>query len=67
MIDAPIKLRVGDRIRYAEGTMSSIVRKGEAGVITAIFSDGTSGPQRADVMFEDGLERGVSLALFNLA
>ena len=59
----PPKFHVGDRIRYIEGTTSAASRRGQVGTITATFSVGTDGPQRADVMFDDGLERGISLAM----
>lgn len=67
MASDPADFRVGDRVRYIEGTMSWGVRRGQVGTITAVFSDGTSGPLRADVMFDDGLERGVSAALLEVA
>ena len=60
---SPPKFHVGDRIRYIEGTMSAASRRGQIGTIAATFSAGTDGPQRADVMFDDGLERGISLAM----
>jgi hypothetical protein len=63
MTDFAIDFQVNDRVRYREGTMSWGARKGQCGTVTAIFSDGTSGPGRADVKFEDGVERGVCVAL----
>ena len=59
--------QIGDRVRYLSGTMSSAARKGQIGIITAVFSDRANGLLRADIMFDDGLERGVSLALMELA
>ena len=59
----PPKFQAGDRIRYIEGTMSAASRRGQIGTIAATFSVGTDGPQRADVMFNDGLERGISLEI----
>lgn len=67
MADLTHNFRVGDRVQYVEGTVSWGARKGQVGTLTALFSDGTGGPHRADVMFEDGLERGVSVALLELA
>jgi|SoiMethySBSTD1v2_1073268.scaffolds.fasta_scaffold546236_3 hypothetical protein len=63
MIESSSELRVGDRVRYAAGTVSGAARKGEAGTIVAISSDRTG----VDVMFDDGLERGVTAALLELA
>jgi hypothetical protein len=57
MIESSPDLRVGDRVRYAAGTVSGTARKGEAGTIVAISPDRTG----VDVMFDDGLERGVTL------
>jgi hypothetical protein len=61
------ELRVGDRIRYMEGLQSGALRRGQIGTITRIFTDGTSGPLRADVGFDDGIDAGVSIALLELA
>lgn len=63
MIESSSNLRVGDRVRYVAGTISGAARKGEAGTIVAISSDRTG----VDVMFDDGLERGVTAALLELA
>ena len=63
MDTTPPKFQAGDRIRYIEGTMSAASRRGQIGTIAATFSVGTDGPQRADVMFNDGLERGISLEI----
>lgn len=67
MASTSTELQVGDRVRYREGTQSWAARKGQVGTITAIFSNGTSGPRRADVLFEDGLERGANLVLLEHA
>lgn len=67
MADLSADFRVGDRVQYVEGTVSWGARKGQVGTVAAIFSGGTSGPHRADVKFEDGVERGVSIALLELA
>ena len=63
MASPSTEYRVGDRVRYRDGTQSWAARKRQVGTITAIFTDGTSGPGRADIFFDDGLERGANLAL----
>jgi hypothetical protein len=55
----------GDRVRYVEGIHSGGPRR--VGTISRIFTDGTSGPLRADVKFDDGIEPGVSIALLDFA
>jgi hypothetical protein len=65
--DPSTDFQVGDRVRYVEGILSGGLRRGQVGTITRIFTDGTSGPLRADVMFDDGVEPGVSIALLDLA
>ena len=67
MTEFGLDLQVGDRVRYIEGTTSWATRRGEVGTITAISADGTSGSLRADIMFDDGVESGVSVALLELA
>lgn len=67
MANAFAKFRVGDRVRYLPGTASAAARRGEAGIIIAIFFAETAEVHRADVMFEDGLERGINSALLELA
>jgi hypothetical protein len=67
MASNPTDFCVGDRVRYIEGTVSLALRKGQTGTVTAIFSDGTGGPLRADVMFDDGVECGVNAALLEIA
>jgi len=63
MTDAWPGLRIGDRVRYVDGTVSGTARKGEIGTIAGMSSDRTG----VDVMFDDGLERGVTVALLELA
>jgi hypothetical protein len=67
MTESELDLQVGDRVRYMEGVHSGGLRRGQVGTITRIFSDGTSGPLRADVQFDDGLEPGISIALLQPA
>lgn len=67
MADLPTDFQIGDRVQYIEGTVSWGARKGQIGTVTAIYSDGTSGPSRADVQFDDEIERDVSIALLELA
>lgn len=67
MADPSTDFHVGDRVRYVEGVLSGGPRKGQVGTITRIFTDGTSGPLRADIKFDDGVEPGVSIALLDLA
>ena len=67
MVDSSGELQVGDRVQYIEGTMSWGARRGQVGTVTTIFPDGPSGPSRADVQFDDGIEQGVSIALLELA
>lgn len=63
MASPPTEYRVGDRVRYREGTQSWAARKRQVGTIIAIFTDGTNGPGRADIFFDDGLEKRANLAL----
>ena len=63
MASPSTEYRVGDRVRYREGTQSWTAGKRQVGTITAIFTDGTSGPGSADIIFDDGLEKGANLAL----
>jgi hypothetical protein len=65
--DPSTDFQVGDRVRYVEGIRSGGARRGQVGTISRIFTDGTSGPLRADVNFDDGIEPGVSIALLDLA
>lgn len=65
--DPSTDVQIGDRVRYVEGIRSGGPRRGQVGTITRIFTDGTSGPLRADVKFDDGVEPGVSVALLDLA
>ena len=67
MTDPSTDFQVGDRVRYVEGVRSGCLRRGQAGTITRIFTDGTSGTLRADIRFDDGVEPGVSIALLDLA
>jgi hypothetical protein len=52
MTDASSDLRLDNRVRYMEGTVSGAARKGEVGTIVCISSDRTG----VDVMFDDRLE-----------
>jgi hypothetical protein len=65
--DPSTDFQIGDRVRYVEGIRSSGLRRGQVGTIIRIFTDGTSGPLRADVKFDDEVEAGVSIALLDLA
>jgi hypothetical protein len=65
--DPSTDFQVGDRVRYVEGIRSGGPRRGQVGTISRIFTDGASGPLRADVKFDDGTEPGVSIALLDLA
>jgi hypothetical protein len=65
--DPSTDFQVGDRVRYVEGIRSGGLRRGQVGTVTRIFIDGTNGPLRADVKFDDGIESGVSIALLDLA
>ena len=56
MAGTSTEYQVGDRDCYREGTQSWAARKRQVGTITAIFADGISGPGRADIFFDDGIE-----------
>jgi hypothetical protein len=66
-MDEFARFQVGDRVRYLPGTISAAARRGEIGTVAAIFSAEVAGAYRADVMFADGLERGVDTILLQLA
>ena len=59
-----IRLQIGDRVRYLEGLVSGTRRRGQVGTIANMYS--AEGALRADVEFDDGTERGVSIALLDI-
>jgi len=55
------QLKVGERVKFREGAAGRASRGGEIGIVTAVFSDETTGAFRANVRFSDGVQPGVRI------
>jgi hypothetical protein len=61
MARAFLQLKVGDRVKYKEGTISLANRGGEVGIVTAVFADEATGAFRANVRFSNGVQPAVRI------
>ena len=60
MANELFQLQVGDRVKFREGAAGP-ARRSEIGIVTAVFSDETTGAFRANVRFSDGVQPGVKV------